>query len=59
MDDDDLTWNDIIEEWYEKNKQDPWPQVVSALESYEDQDDIGELVKEIKKKRLFMCHHID
>ena len=41
------------------NKQDPWPhdQVVSALESYEGRDNFSELVKEVKKEKVFMCHH--
>ena len=58
MDDDDLTWNDILEEWYEKNKEDPWPQVVSALESYEGSD-VNNIVRELKKEELFMCDHIE
>ena len=51
MDDDDLTWNDILEEWYEKNKEDPWPQVVSALKSY-DGSDVNNIVRELKAKKL-------
>ena len=57
MDDDDVTWNDILDEWYKKNKEDPWLQVVSALESY-DGSDVNNIVRELKAKKLFMCHHI-
>ena len=58
MDDDDLTWNDILDEWYEKNKEDPWRQVVLALESYEGSD-VNNIVRELKTEKLFMCDHIE
>ena len=51
------TWNDILVDWYEENKQDPWPKVVSALESYD--GSVDDIIKEIKKEKLFMCNHID
>ena len=58
MDDNELTWNDILDEWYKKNKKDPWLQVVSALESYDGSADVNNIVRELKTKKLFMCHHI-
>lgn len=54
----DLTWNDILDEWYKKNKEDPWPQVVSVLESY-DSSDVNNIIRELKTKKLFMCYHIE
>ena len=41
------SWNDILVDWYEENKQDPWPKVVSALESYD--GSVDDIVKEIKR----------
>ena len=58
MDDDELMWNDILDEWYEKNKEDPWPQVVSALESYEGSN-VNNTVRKLKTEKLFMCDHIE
>ena len=49
-------FNDILDDWYERNKEDPWPGVVSALESY-DGCDVDDIVKEIKQEKLFMCNH--
>ena len=51
-------FNDILHDWYEtqRNKEDPWPGVVSALESY-DGCDVDDIVKEIKQEKLFMCNH--
>ena len=54
---DQESWNDILYEWYEENKQDPWPEVLSALQSYDGSKD--EIVKKIKAEKLFMCNHID
>ena len=44
------SWNDhdILFEWYEENKQDPWSEVISALESYDSSKD--EIIKKIKEK---------
>ena len=52
---DNESWNDLLFEWY--NGQDPWPEVVSALESYD--GSVDDIIKEIKKDKLFMCNHID
>ena len=59
--DSESTLNDVIEELYEKNEQDPWPQVVSVLErlTYDGCDGANDLVEQIKKEQLFMCDHIE
>ena len=54
---DHASWNDILVEWYEENREDPWPGVVSALESYI--GSVDDIIKEIKEEKLFMCNHID
>ena len=54
---DNESWNDILFEWYKENGQDPWPEVVSALESYD--GSVDDIIKEIKEEKLFMCNHID
>ena len=45
----------ILQEWHEKNKQDPWPKVISALESY-DGDDVDDVIEDIKREKLFVYH---
>jgi len=54
--DDDYSWNEIFHEWHQKNKQDPWPEVITALESYEGHD-TDDIMQEIKRDKLFMCDH--
>ena len=55
---DDPSWTDILEEWYElnTNNTDPWPNVMSALEICE-HDSVEDIVKRIKEKHLHLCHH--
>ena len=53
---DDPSWTDILEEWYELNNTDPWPNVMSALEICE-HDSVEDIVKRIKEKHLHLCHH--
>lgn len=51
---DDTSLKDIIQEWFEQNKEDPWPRIIEALNTYEDCDDV---IRDIEKKQLFMCDH--
>ena len=59
--DNETTLYDIIEELYEKDEHDPWPQVVSVLErlSYDGCDGASDLVKQIKREQLCMCDHTE
>lgn len=56
MDDDCQTWNDLLHEWHKRNKQDPWPEVISALESYEGHE-ADDIIQKIKMDKLSMCRH--
>jgi len=54
--DDNSSWIDILEEWYELHNTDPWPKVMSVLEICE-HDSAEDVVKLIKEKHLHLCHH--
>lgn len=53
--DDDMSWSEILEEWYEENKRDPWPKVMAALEGSE-LDGTEDVVKLIQEKHLQLQH---
>jgi len=48
-----LPWNDILKEWYELNNRDPWPKVISALETCEHYS-TENVMKAIKEKHLYL-----
>ena len=43
----------IIQLWFEDNRDDPWPFIITSLSNYKDSKDTGYIVDKLKQD---MCH---